>query len=126
MGNAIVYALVQDNSMVQQGSLPIVWYDGERDWDLRPMSDVELAELGWYLITIVNRPPNTDTTTFDYSVELVDGLPTEVWTERPWTVEELSNQEKSQNTSEIITDSSEAVDKLVVVVNNLKCYNIYD
>ena len=120
MGNAVTYCLVQNDAIVEgPGALPDVWNDGERDWDLRPMNNSELAELGWYEVQTTERPPNTDTTTFDSSIELVDSLPTEVWTERPWTAEELSSQEAQKNTSELTSESNEAVDKLVEVVNHL-------
>lgn len=33
---------------------------------------------------------DTDTTTHDRTVTLVDGQPVETWTPRPWTVEEVA------------------------------------
>ena len=114
------YCLVQDNVIVEgPGALPDVWNDGERDWDLRPMSDPELAELGWLPVTTVPRPADTETTTHDYSVELVAGVPTEVWTERPKTPDEIAGHEAQQNVQQMTAESGEAVDKLVLVVENL-------
>ena len=113
------YALVQDDVIVSYGALPDVWNDGERDWDLRPMSDVELAELGWLPVTTVERPPDTETTTHDYTVELVAGTPTETWTERPKTPDETASAEASANVQQMTAESGEAVDKLVLVVENL-------
>ena len=49
----------------------------------------------------------------DYSVELVDGVPTEVWTRRPWTPDELAAHEAAANTPTMVAESDEAVDKLV-------------
>jgi hypothetical protein len=115
----MTYALVQNDVIVQTGYPPPVWNDGERDWDTRQMSDAELAELGWLVIVATERPPNTDLTTFDYSVQLVGGVPTEVWTERPWTAEELAASESQQNVSQMTAEQSESVDKLVLVVENL-------
>jgi len=99
---------------------------GDRWWDLRQHdqdfatweSDI-LAPHGWMLIATTTRPPDTPTTTFDYSVALVDGVPTEVWTERPWTQAELAAVETQANQSEMRTDSNQAVDQLVAVVNEL-------
>ena len=116
----MTYCLVQNDTIVEgPGPLPPVWNDGERDWDLRPMSDAELAELGWYEVTTVPRPPDTADTTWDYTVEVVDGAPTEVWTERPKTPDETASAEASANTSQMVAESDEAVDKLVLVVENL-------
>ena len=115
-----MYALVQGDAIVEgPGALPDVWNDGTRDWDLRPITDPELAELGWFPVVEVPRPPDTETTTHDYSVELVAGLPTEVWTERPKTPDEVASAEASANVTQMTTESGEAVDKLVLVVENL-------
>lgn len=115
----MTYALVQNDTIIEVGFPPPVWNDGERDWDTRPMTDAELAELGWLVVVTTERPPNTDTTTFDYSVELIGGVPTEVWTERPWTAEELAAAESADNVSQMTAEQSESVDKLILVVENL-------
>jgi hypothetical protein len=68
---------------------------GDRWWDLRQhdqeLADWEalIADHGWLPIVAAERPPDTETDTSDYSLELIDGVPTEVWTVRPWTQEEL-------------------------------------
>jgi hypothetical protein len=84
------------------------------------MNDTQLATLGWLPVVTAVRPSDTDTTTTDYSVQLVSGKPTEVYTARPKTQAEIDATEASQNSTELITDSGEAVDKLVLVVENLK------
>ena len=113
------YALVQDDTIIQYGDLPKVWNDGKRDWDLRPMSDEELAELGWLPVVTTPKPTDTATTTQEYSVELIDDVPTEVWTERDFTQTELDNNEKTANSTTLTQESGEAVDKLVLVIENL-------
>ena len=51
---------------------------------------VELQQAcGWYQVTDTQRPADADTTTHDRTVELVDGTPTVIWTERPKTQAEL-------------------------------------
>jgi hypothetical protein len=115
----VTYALVEGDTIAETGPLPDVWNDGERDWDLRPMSDAELAELGWYPVTSTPRPPDTADTTHDYSVELVAGVPTEVWTERAMTPDEIAGAEAATNTSQMVDEQAESVDKLVLVVDNL-------
>lgn len=44
---------------------------------------------GWFEVVDTPRPADTATTTHDRSVELVNGTPTVVWTERPKTQAEL-------------------------------------
>jgi hypothetical protein len=97
-----------------------------RYWDLRQHdADVEtwetetLAPHGWAPIVTTPRPPDTDTTTHDYSLDVVDGDPVEVWTPRPWTAEELEQREASANTTQMIAEQDESVDKLVAVVEAL-------
>jgi hypothetical protein len=96
------------------------WWDLRRhDMDLAAWEAEIIAPHGWASIVETPRPPDTDTTTHDYSVELVDGAPTEVWTARPWTAEELSANESSENVSQMTAEQNESVDKLVLVVENL-------
>ena len=51
---------------------------------------------GWYEVMDTDRPDDSPTTTHDRTVELVDGVPTVVWTERPLTDEELFQRELFQ------------------------------
>ena len=95
-------------------------------WDLRYHDYTLLtweAEIvgphGWLPVVTVTRPPDTATDTHDYSVQLIDNVPTEVWTQRPWTQAELDAQEAATNTAEIVAESDESVDKLVAVINAL-------
>jgi hypothetical protein len=97
-----------------------------REWDLR-RHDYDLATWeaeiigphGWEPITTTPRPPDTETTTHDYTLQLVDGVPTEVWTERPKTQPEVDAAEAAVNTTQMVAESDEAVDKLVLVVEAL-------
>ena len=96
------------------------WWDlRHHDWDLATWEDEIIGPHGWLPVVHVDRPPDTPTDTHDYSLELVDGVPTEVWTQRPWTPEELGSQEAAVNTTQMVAESDEAVDKLVLVVENL-------
>ena len=114
------YALVQADVIVEgPGALPDVWNDGTRDWDLRPMTDPELAALGWLPLVETPRPVDTADATHDYTVEVVAGQPTVVWRARSKTAEEKAADESSANTATMRTESGEAVDKLVLVVENL-------
>lgn len=90
-----IYAHVAGTIITQVGVLPRIWNDGTRDWDFRPadLPPAFLASLGWHPITTTTRPADTATTTSDPApVALVDGVPTQQWTVRLWTAEELAAQ----------------------------------
>lgn len=55
---------------------------GEWVLGLRDANAATQQACGWYAITDTPRPDDTDTTTFDQTIELVDGVPTVVWAER--------------------------------------------
>ncbi len=103
------YALIQNEAIQQIGPLPKIWNDGTRYWDLRDPSQVDLTALGWLEVVQVARPADTATTTFDRSVTLVDGSPTETWTERDKTQAELDSDVTEANRSSIETKSRSAI-----------------
>ena len=84
-----LYALIRDSNISQVAALPRLWHDGSRWWDFRTPDPAILAARGWLPVVETPRPADTDTTTHDYSVELVAGLPVVTWTPRPWTPEEM-------------------------------------
>ena len=97
-----------------------------RWWDLRQHevdtttweTDI-IGPHGWLPIVTTPRPPDTSGNTYDYSVMSIDGVPTEVWTERPLTPEEIAMAESTANTTQLVAESDDAVDKLVAVVEAL-------
>lgn len=107
----MTYALVTDNTIQSIGRLPNsarrldngAWVMGLAD------ATQELREAtGWYEVVDANRPADTATTTYGRSVELVDGAPTVVWTERDKTPEELTGETRQANQTTInqaITDA---------------------
>lgn len=95
------HALVIDGTIEAVGHLPQSarrldtdeWVMGLRN------ADVSLQQAcGYYEVQNTSRPPDTDTTTYDRSVELVDGTPTVVWTQRAKTADE--QQAEQQSTTE--------------------------
>ena len=89
----MIYALAQGATISQVGALPKLWWDGTRWHDWRgdtPATDPALS--GWLPVTDAARPADTDTTTHDYSVELIAGQPVVTWTPRPWTAAELASR----------------------------------
>lgn len=57
-------------------------FDDTRWWGLRPetITPAQLAGIGWYEVVETTRPADTGTTTYDESVTLVGGVPTQAWT----------------------------------------------
>lgn len=50
----------------------------------------------WVEVVDAPQPAATDTLVYDSkTVELIDGIPTEVWTSRPWTAEGLTAREQA-------------------------------
>lgn len=65
-------------------------FDQGRWWDLRDKDPARLAARGWLPVTLTARPADTPTTTTDYAVALVAGVPTETWTSRAKTAAEIA------------------------------------
>ena len=78
-----MHALIQDGTITQVGPLPHIWHDGERWWDYRDGQHDPTGQ-GWLEVARTPRPTD-DTTAYGWSVELIDGIPTETWTPRAWT-----------------------------------------
>ncbi|WP_396935239.1 hypothetical protein [Mycolicibacterium sp.] len=72
-------------------------FDGGRWWDLRTKDPALLASLGWYEVTLTDRPADTDTTTSDLTYEFADGAVAQVWTERPKTPDEIEAETEAAN-----------------------------
>ena len=88
----ILYAYTTDGTIDQIGRLPALWLGPTRwhDWRGDPEAwATQPADWGWLPVVETDRPADTDTTS-DGSVQLVAGVPTRVWTPRPWTAEELT------------------------------------
>jgi hypothetical protein len=65
--------------------------------DLRRFPPERLAEHGWYEVQSTPRPTETANTTYDWSVEVVKGVPVEVWVERVRTAEEVAAWQAGEN-----------------------------
>ena len=112
----MTYAQVTDNTITTvAGRLPNAARRlDSRAWVLGfPTAPVELQEAcGWFPVVDVARPADTPTTTFDRTVELVDGVPTVVWTQRAWTVDELAARTAAAESTVRRTDLQAAVTTL--------------
>ena len=115
----MTYALIQSGTITATGQLP----RGARrldtgQWVTPPQGawTLELAAAcGWLPVAEAPRPADTATTTSDYSVQLVAGVPTQQWTVRPWTEAELAakaeaeQQQARYETHEAILDATAAL-----------------
>jgi hypothetical protein len=117
-----MYALVTDGAIRSTGPLPPAARRLDTgDW-LSPhagrWTDEQAAACGYLPVVRVPRPPDTETTTHDYSVELIEGTPTEVWTPRPWTQGELDAATAQTNSVEITSDLDQALIDLQVIIDS--------
>lgn len=85
-----------------------------REWVMGlPDAPVELQQAcGWFEVLDVARPADTDTHTHDQSVELIDGTPTMVWTQRAWTPDELAANTAAANEQTLRSDPQIQIDAL--------------
>jgi hypothetical protein len=74
---------------------------------------------GWFAVVDVARPADTPTTTNDRSLELVNGTPTVVWTQRPKTADELKADTVTVNDSAIRAKVVAAIDGNVTALGQL-------
>ena len=91
-----LYAHTTAGTIDQIGALPALWLGPTRwhDWRGDPATwATQPADWGWLPVVETPRPADTETTTSDPApVALVAGVPTQQWTVRPWTAEELAAQ----------------------------------
>lgn len=90
----VIYAQITDGTIIRTtGGFTGPGYGEDGEWhdfsdpDIR---DSYLAEHGWHVVTEVDRPADTDTHTHVLTYEIVAGQPTQVWTARERTPEEIA------------------------------------
>ena len=89
-----LYAHTAAGIIDEVGRLPALWLGPTRwhDWRGDPATwATQPADWGWLPVVEAPRPTHTETTTSDPApVALVAGVPTQQWTVRPRTAEELA------------------------------------
>jgi hypothetical protein len=108
------YALVIDGIIQTEGGLPRsarrldtgAWVLGLREYGT---PDV-IAACGYVEVVATPRPADTDTVTYDRTLELVDGVPTVVWVQRAYTDGETASKVESSNAAQIRTAAGNALD----------------
>lgn len=84
-----------------------------------PDADTKVQEAcGWFDVDDVAGPVVDATTVADRSVELVEGVPTVVWTERPKTQAELDGEAQQVNGATLRTRADEALAGLRTVAGS--------
>lgn len=117
----MAYALVIEDVITTLGSLPnSARRLDTQEWVLGlPTADVELQQAtGWFEVVEAEAPKNTDTLVYEQSFVLVDGIPTRVWTERPKTPEELTQEQEAANVTVIITDLNADMAAMQVILDD--------
>jgi hypothetical protein len=109
------YAFVVDDTIVKVGNRPKAW---RNHTGLQYATDEQLAALGILPVVEVERPADTDTHTIERSIELVVGVPTVVWTQRAWTVDELAARTAAANETTIRAEVDQALDGLRQIANS--------
>lgn len=74
------------------------------------------ARHGWLPVVETPRPEDTETVKHDEAVVLVDGVPTQTWTARPWTQAELAAQakEKAREAARVEREATSAKVKAII------------
>ena len=110
----MTYALIQNDRITHVGPLPRIWWDGDRwyDWRDPATAAINPAASGWLPVTDTARPADTDTTTTDYSVELIAGQPVVTWTPRPWTAAELAASQQATTRDTLTSNTRSDLEKL--------------
>jgi hypothetical protein len=110
-----VYAIVVDDAIFQVGSRPKAWRNHP---GLPYATDEQLAALGILPVVNTEQPANTATHTTERSVDLVAGVPTVVWTSRPWTADELATRTRDANDLTMRAEVDQALDGLRQIANS--------
>lgn len=114
------YALViNDTIHAEQGFIPdsatLISDPGQWVTGLPWKSPEVWATCGWFEIVKNNRPNNTETTTWDRTLTVVNGFPTETWIERPKTQQELDLEQKQENRQDISSNPEQQVDDILAI-----------
>ena len=91
-----MHALIENNVITALRDAPAggAWEDGA--WlDFTDPDTLAAWEErhGWTPVTLTPRPEDTETVKHDESVVLVDGVPTQTWTARPWNAAEIADRD---------------------------------
>lgn len=121
------YALILNNQIIQSvGNLPTAAKRLDTGQWVLPhagqWTDAQAAACGYLPVVPADRPADTATHTSDRSVELVAGVPTVVWTSRPWTAEEAAARTADTNRTAIEQAVANALAQNRTIVSGADTY----
>ena len=113
------YAHMVDGEIVEVTDvLPEPLVMEEFGW--REATPEELAAKGWYSIVESERPSDTPTAIHSYSVQIVDDVPTEVWTPHSPTDEEAARLQRQAVETELTSSPQTDIDALRLAVTQIE------
>jgi len=110
-----IWTHIVDGIIVDIGNRPL-GADAGGQW-LEPLTDANAHLAGYFPVTETPRPADTDTTTHDRTVELVNGVPTVVWTPRAWTADEQTARQADTNRTTVDAAITAALAELQSIID---------
>ncbi len=99
-------------------SLPPGAVEDEGVW--RDITAAELQEAGWFQVAEATRPADTAIQTYQATLQIVNGVPTQVWVERLKTVEEKKIDQETTIIELLRQNPSTHIDELRAAVTALE------
>ena len=114
-------AKIVDNKIVSVETLSLSpRHDAGRWWDIAD-EQTRLAwmqEMSYKEVAVVSRPADTDKYTFSLSVELVDGVPVQIWKQRNFTEQEADLKEQLDGVAKAAEQNQALTDALLYLTSN--------
>ena len=122
------YALVRNDTIERVGLPPSARRLDTGAWvlGLADAPDDLKAACGYLPVAETPRPADTDTETFDYSRAVVAGQPTEVWTKRAKTADELNPPKSADEKLDAIKAQLEQITALPAPVLTADVVDLLD
>ena len=117
-----MHALIENNVITALRDTPTggAWEDDQ--WldftDPTVLSEWE-ARHGWTPVTLTPQPADTETVKHDEKVVLVDGVPTQTWTARPWNAAEVAERDRAITATKLAADTTADEAKIVQAITDL-------
>jgi hypothetical protein len=117
----MMYALVTNDTVESYGSLPQSARRLDTNEWVLGLADATTTlqqACGYYLVTTTPRPADTADTTYDYSITLQAGIPTETWTARPKTADEIAAATAQTNQASIVTNLQQDMVAIQAIIDD--------
>lgn len=108
-----MYARVTDNQIDATGWPAATLRNAAGQWVSAPngqWTDEQLADFGWLPVVDAPRPADTVTHTYERSVTLVGGVPTETWTQVAKPVEQVNRQTVTKAIANALVENRTIID----------------